>query len=326
MPLIAHIRAEVNGSRVAVVARPHPLWLAGGGSEAEDIPGFARAASAVRRWQRRLVVIQDDVNAIAVGGEKASTPLEPWLLPRGEDGRRRFDDALGNKRHKLDLEAAAVLPDGRLLALGSGSNRAREHLVIASTDGDTQLRDAADLYAALRQHTAFSGSELNVEGAVVQDGWLRLFQRGNGKVSDGVQPRSAVGDIALPELLAWLDASAPAPQLQRILGVDLGNVGGVPFGFTDATLLASGAIVFLACAERSPDVTRDGEVLACRLGILRNGSAQSIDIVDEAGAPCTLKLEGIEARPDDDEAFDVVADVDRHDRPALGAVLTLRSA
>ena len=326
MPLIAHVRAEVDGSRVAVLARPFPLSLAGGGSETEDLPGFARAASAVRRWQRRLVVIQDDVNAIAVGGGDASLPLEPWLLPRGKDGRRRFDDALGNKRHKLDLEAAAVLPDGRLLALGSGSTRAREHLVVANADGDTELRDAADLYAALRRQTAFSGSELNVEGAVVQDDRLRLFQRGNGKVSDGVQPRSAVGDIALPQFLAWLDASAPAPQLQRILGVDLGHFNGVPLGFTDATLLASGVIAFLACAERSPDVTRDGEVLACRLGFLSDGSARSIDIVDDAGAPCTLKLEGIEVRPDDDETFDVVADVDRHDRPALGAVLTLRSA
>jgi hypothetical protein len=68
MPLIANVRAEVDGSRVAVLARTFPLWLAGGGSETEDLPGFARAASAVRRWQRRLVVIQDDVNAIAVGG------------------------------------------------------------------------------------------------------------------------------------------------------------------------------------------------------------------------------------------------------------------
>jgi hypothetical protein len=160
----------------------------------------------------------------------------------------------------------------------------------------------------------------------VQDGWLRLFQRGNGKVSEGVQPRSAVGDIALPQLLAWLDASAPAPQLQRILAVDLGDVGGVPLGFTDATLRASGDIAFLACAERSPDVTRDGEVVACRLGLLSDGSAQLIDIIDEAGGPCTRKLEGVEVRPDDDETFDVVADVDRHDRPALGGVLTLRSA
>jgi hypothetical protein len=322
-PQIAHIRAEVDGSRVAVLGPTFPLLLAGGGSEAEDHPGFARAASALRRWQRRLVVIQDDINAIAVGGSDASEPLEPWLLPRGEGGRRRFEDALGNKRHKLDLEAAIVLPDGRLVAFGSGSTLAREQLVIAEGEGRMELRRAPDLYAALRRQTAFSGSELNIEGAVVQADRLRLFQRGNGRLDGGVQPISAVGDVSLAEFLAWLDAGAPAPSLRRILCVDLGDASGVPFGFTDATLLGNGDVAFLACAERSPDVTRDGEVLACRFGTLREDSVRLIDIVDEHGAPCTLKLEGIEARPEADRSFDVVADMDCHDRPALGALLTL---
>lgn len=322
-PVIGRIRAELDGSRVAVLQRPFPLLLTGGSSETEDHPGFARAASAVRRWQRRLVVIQDDVNAIAMGGSENPALLEAWLLPRGEDGRRSFDDALGNKHLKLDLEAAAVLPDGRLLALGSGSTPARERLVIADAEGGIVLRDAADLYASLRRATAFSGSELNIEGAVVQDGWLRFFQRGNGQASRGLQPVSAVGDVPLSAFLAWLDAGAAAPELARILCVELGDVAGVPLGFTDATLLGSGAIAFVACAERSPDVTRDGEVLACRLGLLEGDSARLFDIVDEHGNSCTLKLEGIEVRPDDDDHFDVVADVDCHDRPALGAVLQL---
>jgi hypothetical protein len=321
-PLIARVCAELDESRVAVLGQLFPLLLAGGSSETEDYPGFARAASAVRRWRRRLVVIQDDINAIAVGSSELADPLEPWLLPRGEAGRRRFDDALGNKRHKLDLEAATVLPDGRLLALGSGSSKAREHLVIVETDGRTALRGAAALYAQLRREKAFSGSELNIEGAVVQGDVLRLFQRGNGKLSDGLSPVSAVGDLPLAAFLAWLDGGAAAPALKRIAVVDLGSVSGVPLGFTDATVLASGEIAFVACAERSPDVTRDGEVLACRLGMLKDDySVRLHDIVDEAGAPCTSKLEGIEVRPGDDGSFDVVADVDRHDRPALGAVL-----
>lgn len=322
-PLIGHVRAELDGSRVAVLQRTSPLLLAGGGSETEDHPGFARAASAVRRWQQRLVVIQDDISAIAVGGRNIAAPLEPWLLPRGEGGRRRFEDALGNKHHKLDLEAATVLPDGRLLALGSGSTKAREHVVVVSTDGHTVLRGASEVYAVLRRSAAFSGSELNIEGAVVHGDALRLFQRGNGKADEGVQPVSAVGDLSLIEFLTWLDGGGPAPMLRRILRVDLGGVAGVSLGFTDATVLPSGAIAFLACAERSPDVTRDGEVLACRLGTLRDDSARLFDIVDENGAPCTLKLEGIEARPGDDASFDVVADVDCHDRPALGGLLTL---
>lgn len=320
-PVIGHIRAELDGSRVAVLARPFPLLFRDGESEQEDHPGFARAASALRRWRRRLVVIQDDINAIAVGGSEVAQPLEPWLLPRGEDGRRRFDDQLRNKHLKLDLEAAAVLPDGRLIAFGSGSSPARERLVVAAADGRTALRDAAELYASLRRQTAFSGSELNIEGALVQGSWLRFFQRGNGKVARGLQPVSSVGDVPLSAFLAWLDASAPAPELMRVSCVELGEVAGVPLAFTDATLLASGDIAFVACAERSPDVTRDGEVLACRLGVLQDESVRLFDIKDEDGNSCMLKLEGIEVRPDDDSTFDVVADVDCHDRPALGAVL-----
>ncbi len=322
-PPIAHVRAESDGCRAAVLGPLFPLLFAGGSSETEDHPGFARAASAVRRWQRRLVVIQDDINAIAVGGGELAHPLEPWLLPRGEGGRRRFEDALGNKRHKLDLEAATTLPDGRLLALGSGSSKAREHVVILESNGRSALRDASDLYALLRRSTAFSGSELNIEGAVVQGEALRLFQRGNGRTDQAVQAVSAVCDLSLAGFLAWLDRGASAPVLERITRVDLGSVLGVPLGFTDATVLASGEIAFLACAERSPDVTRDGEVVSCRLGLLSDDSARLIDIVDEDGAPCALKLEGIEVRPGD-ESFDVVADVDCHDRPALGAVLQLK--
>jgi hypothetical protein len=82
-PLVTHVRAELDGSRVGVLGELFPLLFAGGSSETEDHPGFARAASAVRRWERRLVVIQDDIDAIAVGGSAASTPFAPALLGRG---------------------------------------------------------------------------------------------------------------------------------------------------------------------------------------------------------------------------------------------------
>lgn len=323
--MIRDLRAELDVSRVAVLGACFPLRLAGGGSEREDHPGFVRAASAVRRWERRHVVIQDDVNALALGVGALDQPLEPWLLPRGSDGRRQFDEGLGNKHLKLDLEAATVLPDGRLLLLGSGSSPLREKLVVVEPHGSTSVRDGAELYARLRAESAFAGSELNVEGAVVSGATLRLFQRGNGRGSDGGRAVNAVGELALADFLGWLDARAPAPALKRIVRVDLGDERGVPLGFTDAGLLGDGNVAFLACAERSPDVTRDGEVLVCRLGILSEASAKLIDIIDAEGRGCTLKLEGMEAHPGDDESFDVVADVDSHDRPALGAVLRVRA-
>ena len=270
------------------------------------------------------MVIQDDVNALGVGGDALDQPLVPWLLPRGSDGRRQFDESLGNKHLKLDLEAATVLPDGRLLLLGSGSTPQREKLVLVRPDGSCALRDGAELYAQLRNQAAFAGSELNVEGAVVQGDLLRLFQRGNGRASGALLPVNAVGELPLSEFLGWLDSGRRVPELTRIIRVDLGNVRGIPLTFTDAARLGSGDIAFLACAENSPDVTRDGEVLACRLGISSQGSILLMDIVDETGRSSTLKLEGIEVHPDDDTTFDVVADVDRSDQPALGAVLRVQ--
>jgi hypothetical protein len=69
----------------------------------------------------------------------------------------------------------------------------------------------------------------------------------------------------------------------------------------------------------------DGVVVGVFLGLLEGEQARLIDIVDALGQPCLLKLEGIEADPDDPLRFDdVVADVDDPAAPALSATLELR--
>lgn len=110
-------------------------------------------------------------------------------------------------------------------------------------------------------------------------------------------------------------ASAGAiPRLEAVL----------PYTFTDAALTAGGAVAFLACAEASPDTYRDGEVLGCRVGIIRGRDVRTANIRHPDGSPVVLKLEGIEARPGDAGCFDVVADPDRPDEPALRARLVVR--
>jgi hypothetical protein len=325
--MIREIRAEMDSRSRATLSRPFPLRYAAGASPAEDYPAFVRAASAIRRWQGQRVIIQDDVSVLVLAGRElgpgAESPLEPLLLPRSEGGLRSFDAARGNKRSKLDLEAALVLPDGRLLAFGSGSLPARERLVLVEPGKQPVLRDAHDLYLGLRQRPEFAGSELNLEGAIVRSGAIELFQRGNGAASDGLAPTNAIGRLALDEFLGWLDAAGPPPSLAHVLRVDLGRTQGVAFGFTDAALRSDGTIVFLACAEASPDAVADGEVVAMRLGLIEGERALLIAIADELGQPCRLKLEGIEPRDDDDARFDVVADVDDPCAAALGATLEL---
>lgn len=298
----------------AVLHDLRPLVYAAGGSLEHDVPGHVRAASAVRRSRARLVIVQDDVNVLAL--HDTGTTTEALLLPAGRGGVRVFDDLRGNKKAKMDLEACAVLPDGRLVAFGSGSTRSRDRLVVL--DG-TQVHvvDAPALYEMLRAEPGFSGSELNVEGAVIVGDRLRLLQRGNGAPRGGQDPVNATGDLPLDEFLRWLAGSASLPRLDRIVHYDLGHIGTVAYTFTDAATVADGRVAFVACAEASPDTMRDGEVLGCRFGILDGGEAHLAEVRHEDGRLAVLKLEGIDARPGATSTFDVVADMDRPQEPAL---------
>ena len=301
------LRAEIREKR--------PLRYGSDPESASGIASHVRAASAIRRHGSRLIVIQDDVNALAV--MDASGCIMPLLLPPGADGRRLFDDTIGNKHLKMDLEAAVVLPDARILAFGSGSARARESIVVVESGAGVRVRRAPGLYSRLRKHCEAVGTELNIEGTVVQGHRLRLFQRGNGaRVTDG-RSGSLVFDVDLAVLLRWLAGRGPVPNVTDVLEVDLGSIGGVPFGFTDATVAVDGRIAFVACAEESVNVRGDGPVLGCRFGWLDDTGAQVTDVIDADGRATPLKLEGIEPRSGSTEVFDVVADMDRPEHPAL---------
>jgi hypothetical protein len=283
-------------------------------ADEEGIPAQIRAASAVRRHRGKLLVVQDDVNALAI---REAGGFRPILLPRGPGGRRAFDEASGTKHHKMDLEAAVGLPDGRLVIFGSGSTPLREQVVVVGEGDEVRVVDGAPLYAVLRGNRAFSGSELNVEGAVVIDGALRLFQRGNGAPRDGYAPVDATADLPLVGFLAWLDRGEALRGLRRVVHYDLGEIAGTRAGFTDAALTPDGRVVVLACAEASPDAVRDGAVAGCRFGVVEDDRIRLADIRLDNGQLATCKLEGIEPRPGGAGVFDVVADVDRADQPAL---------
>jgi hypothetical protein len=305
------LRAELGERRVLRFATDP-----GGDS---GIPHHVRAASAVRRLGSRLIVVQDDVSALAV--MDASGGFEPLLLPVGADGGRAFDDTIGNKRLKMDLEAAVVLPDARVLAFGSGSTGMRESVVIVEAGTDVRVLHARGLYSRLRKYCRTVGTELNIEGTVIQGRRLRLFQRGNGaRVADGGSG-SLVFDVDLEQFLRWLEGQGTVPDILDVLQVELGSIEGVPFGFTDAALTGDGRIAFVACAEESMDVRGDGPVLGCRFGWLDDTGARVTDVIESNGRKTSLKLEGIEPRPGSSTVFDVVADMDRSDHPAWLAEL-----
>jgi hypothetical protein len=239
------------------------------------------------------------------------------LLPAGRGGRRTFAEASGTKHLKMDLEACVLLPDRRLVAFGSGSSPRREHVVVLSPEPVAQVLPAGALFAELRRWTDAVGFELNIEGAVLQGERLRLLQRGNGRHGGTRQDAgSAVLDLSLDDFLAWLQGTGATPAVTGIVRVDLGAKGGVPLGFTDATITEDGRLAFLCCAEDSANVRSDGPVLGCCFGWLDEDRASLIDVVGPDGRPTTQKLEGIESRPGQPGLFDVVADMDRPEEPS----------
>jgi hypothetical protein len=321
LPDVTDVRARFDPQLEGLIERQSVLTYAGGGSAADDRLPFVRAASAIRQWRNRYVIVQDDVNVLALGSVDMPAQFDAVLLPPGPNQRRRFDDLLGNREQKLDLEGAAVLPDGRLVAFGSGTTPVRERLAIVAPDGTVTIVDGREFYAQLRAQASFAGSELNIEGAEVTAGILKLVQRGNGAAGQARPPVNAIGDVPLGAFMQWLDGAGPPPALTHVLRLDLGDVGTARLSLTDIARRADGSLVFVACAEDSPDAVRDGALLGCRVGVLDAGEARFGQITDASGGAIALKIEGIEPRRDDASRFDVVADADDPEKAAVGAVM-----
>jgi len=314
-----HLVARFDASRVATLDELVPLEYA----RAVDasLPAHVRAASALRQFRNRLVIVQDDINALAV--RDSSGAVRPVLLPAHASGKRVFDDTLGNKHDKLDLEACVTLSDGRLVAFGSGSTPEREQLVVWDGRAPPSIVDASALYRGLRAAVVRDAARLNVEGAVVRGARLELFHRGNDARDAARAPVNAIAELSCDEFAAWLSGpGVRSPRIRRVTTVELGDVRGVPFGFTDAVALDSERIVVLACAEDSACAISDGAVLGCRIGLLDEHGLCTVDVCDAAGQRTLLKLEGIERREGSSFEFDVAVDVDLPAAPAqLGRVV-----
>ena len=325
-----HRVATLDPALHATVRSRVPLFYALGADADTDRPAHVRAGSALSWSGTRLAVVQDDSNFVALV-DPATGHTDVVTLAAGHEGRRQFDEHRGNKRWKLDLEASVRVNrygDEAVIAFGSGSTAMRERVLLLrpprrpgmeGTAADVpvaHLVDATALYASLRALHAFSGSELNIEGAALVGDRVRLFQRGNGAPRDGRLPIDAHCDVSCAALLAYLadPVNVAVPQISDVVSYELGAIDGVRLTFTDAT--AHGDRVFyLAAAEASPDTFADGPVSGVAIGVIAaNGVTRWAVLRDESGAPFTAKAEGIALDPvNPDRAFVVL---DRDD-PAL---------
>lgn len=249
------------------------------------------AASALVQAGPWLYLVADDEHHLGML-EASGDPSLPVELKRLVGGDLPHDKGL-RKKHKPDLEALVFLeksgrPASRaLLALGSGSRPNRERGFLLELDGDhrpvgdARAIDLSALYRPLRK--VFP--DLNIEGAFATGDQFRLLQRANKG-----DARNACISYPLADLQEWLaqQRSAP-PQPLGIMPYTLGEVAGVPLGFTDAAGLAGGGWIFSAVAEDTGDSYLDGACAGSAIGwVDADGVLQRMETL--AGAP---KVEGI---------------------------------
>lgn len=282
-------------------------------------PAHVRAGSGLVRWGGGFAVVQDDVGGVAlIRGDEVSLVR---LLPHAENE--------GVKAFKADFEAATVLPDGRLLVIGSGSSAGprRKRMVTLTTAFAAQVFDASALYEAFAQ--ALGGAELNIEGVFVLGDAVIFVQRGNGAGG-----KNALCEVELAGLVDWLDGRRrDAPPIRRCAGLVLGTVGGVPLGLTDATVTEDGRVFVLVGAEDSPDAYRDGAILGAWLGRLETrdgeGGEKTLGVelfaIHDGDGLTKLKLEGLAwlGREGRQDRFAVVADQDDPEVPVVWGELVL---
>lgn len=226
------------------------------------------------------------------------------------------------KRAKADLELLLALEVGGhagLLALGSGSTPARARgawvrLEAGMPAGAPRVVDAAPLYGAL----AAQLPELNLEGGAVAGDVVRLLQRGNGAAG-----QNAVVDLDRAGVIGAIERGAPlsAALVQRVEPIDLGALDGTPLGFTDASPLPGGFLVFTAAAEASTDTYADGPCAGSIVGVLD----PELRVRWSARIAPALKIEGVYATVDQG-ALELLFVADADDPTTRAPLLAARAS
>jgi hypothetical protein len=262
------------------------------------------AASGVA-WLGDDLLVVDDASTFAGVFPQGKTPGMPLRLLPAVEGHDYFTEAAATKKIKPDIEVLAPLPDGTLLAMGSGSrNRGvgeRRWRTKAAKISSLQQIEIFDLTALFEALTRWQ-EQLNLEGAVASQEGLLLFLRGNG----------IGGRPAIAEVKSWRDMLGGHSEIVSFREVTLPTIGGCASGFTDACRLPNGDILAALSAEASPDVYADGAVAGSALYDVQKEKV--LPLLNQDGSPFREKLEGICPRGDSLDLFGVT-DPDDPEQP-----------
>jgi len=257
-------------------------------------PAWLSAASGLVRVGANLYVIADD--ELHLGVFPATGGNEPGHLVRVFEGELPAEKS-ARKRAKPDVEALVKLPatndfpHGALLAIGSGStpDRSRGAVLGLNPNGTLRGRPQTVELSPLLAPLAKEFADLNIEGAVVSGGELKLLQRGNRQ-----HPDNAIASFDLRVVIEALCAdSLRAIARSSVRRFQLESVDGVPLTVTDGAALPDGSIAFSAVAEDTDDAYHDGACVGAAIGML--DAAGDVRFLRRLDRP--LKVEGIHARP-----------------------------
>jgi hypothetical protein len=196
--------------------------------------------------------------------------------------------------------------------LGSGSRPNRRTGAIIGLDGEGRIQGSSQAVDLSPIFDSLQGlfHALNIEGAVVSGDELRLLQRGNKRHS-----QNAVIRFQLSNFLLSLSSKRAEPiRPSSIATFELGEIDGVPLGFTDGSALPNGSIVFTAVAEDTDNAYNDGRCTGAAVGIADGDELLCLYRLAEP-----LKVEGVHAtREGDAVRLLLVTDADD---PAIPASL-----
>lgn len=259
------------------------------------------AASGLVATRDTLWLVADDGLQLQELDHAGKTRAQHLMFP----GREPLPtETKARKKAKPDLEALCLLPDGRLLALGSGSRRNRMAACLFDpVNNRIRAIDAAPLYLALEQRIL----ELNIEGASVVGDQLVLAHRGNSK--------GATDALVLLDLKAALadlqQGQLRAEALRSTVKIALGQLDGVALTISDLAASADDQLWFCAAAEVTDDRYDDGACAGSVVGIF-NADMQP---AQQWPVPGRLKIEGL-AQASSPNTWLLVADADNASVPS----------
>lgn len=207
-----------------------------------------KAASAIVAKDSKLFIVSDDSDILHVYDQDAD---ELSKISLREDGKFLEHQ---EKPKKSDFETM-TFHDGRFYIFGSGSTSKRNSLVLVSEKNySVRVERLNELYNKMKLASGISDFDFNIEGSLFFQDHLYLFNRGNG-------PKRRNGVFIIRN---W---SSPTKRKIEFNAIDLPQIEGVPYSYTDAILIGN-QIYFLAVAEKTSSTYADGVILGSIIGVL----------------------------------------------------------